>query len=261
MVFDPSAMSAFDPAAEPAASDFSSPKLSPQELDARLLHRDGLILIVDKPAGLPVHRGPQAAGMKGARAFEDYFDHYRFGLPRRPALAHRLDRDTSGCLVLGRHHKATERLGRLFKQGAVEKTYWAVVEGAPDEEGRIDAPLGRRDASRGWWMKVDPDGAPSQTLWKVLARLDGPAGPLAFLELRPLTGRTHQLRVHCDHIGCPIAGDPIYGGDRARALARHLHLHARAITIPFGHDKPPITVTAPVPDHMKALIRLTGHAP
>ena len=93
---------------------------------ARLLYRDGLMLVVDKPAGLPVHRGP-----KGGDAFEDYFDALRFGLPRPPALAHRLDRDTTGCLVLGRHRKALALLGKLFKQGKVGKCYWAVVEGGP----------------------------------------------------------------------------------------------------------------------------------
>jgi tRNA pseudouridine32 synthase/23S rRNA pseudouridine746 synthase len=88
--------------------------MTPEEMLARLLYRDGLMLVVDKPAGLPVHRGP-----KGGDAFEDYFDALRFGLPRAPALAHRLDRDTTGCLVLGRHRKALALLGKLFKQGKV----------------------------------------------------------------------------------------------------------------------------------------------
>ena len=108
---------------------------------ARLLYRDGLMLVVDKPAGLPVHRGP-----KGGDALEDYFDALRFGLPRAPALAHRLDRDTTGCLVLGRHRKALALLGKLFKQGKVGKCYWAVVEGGPgSDEGRIDIALAKRD--------------------------------------------------------------------------------------------------------------------
>ena len=106
---------------------------------ARLLYRDGLMLVIDKPAGFAVHRGP-----KGGESLEDHFDALRFGLPRAPALAHRLDRDTSGCLVLGRHRKALAELGRLFKHGTVGKTYWAVVEGGPaEDEGRIDLPLGR----------------------------------------------------------------------------------------------------------------------
>ena len=122
------------------------------DLLSRLLHRDGLILIIDKPAGIPVHRGP-----KGGPNLEDGFSQLRFGLPRAPALAHRLDKDTSGCLVLGRHRKALDRLGQLFKSGRVGKTYWAVVEGAPEaDSGEIDLALGRLDASRGWWMQPDP---------------------------------------------------------------------------------------------------------
>ena len=134
---------------------------------ARLLYRDGLMLVIDKPAGFAVHRGP-----KGGESLEDHFDALRFGLPRSPALAHRLDRDTSGCLVLGRHRKALALLGRLFKSGAIEKTYWAVVEGAPaTEEGTIELPLGRLDETRGWWMKHDPNGQPAVRKWKVLGSL------------------------------------------------------------------------------------------
>src|ERR1051325_7068454 len=127
-------------------------RMTPDEILARLLYRDGLMLVIDKPAGIHVHRGP-----KGGESLEDNFDALRFGLPRRPALAHRLDRDTSGCLVLGRHRKALASLGKLFKQGKVGKTYWAVVEGGPQEnEGRIDIPLGKLDETRGWWMKHTP---------------------------------------------------------------------------------------------------------
>lgn len=133
------------------------PPLTEAGVNARLLYRDALMLVLDKPAGVPVHRGP-----KGGASFEDAFRWLRFGLPRDPALAHRLDRDTSGCLVLGRHRKALERLGLLFRQGKIEKTYLAIVEGRPAAvEGLIDLPLGRRDAERGWWMKVDPAGQPS----------------------------------------------------------------------------------------------------
>ena len=105
---------------------------------------------------------------------EDYFDALRFGLPRMPALAHRLDKETSGCLVLGRHRKALADLNLLFRNGKVGKTYWAVVEGGPEaDEGRIDMPLGRLDDTRGWWMKHDPAGLPSSTTWKVMGRADG----------------------------------------------------------------------------------------
>src|SRR5579872_1164223 len=98
--------------------------MTPEQMVSRLLYRDGLMLVIDKPAGFAVHRGP-----KGGESLEDHFDALRFGLPRRPALAHRLDRETSGCLVLGRHRKALEKLSLLFKQGKIAKTYWAVVAG------------------------------------------------------------------------------------------------------------------------------------
>ena len=179
---------------------------------ARLLYRDGLMLVIDKPAGIAVHRGP-----KGGASLEDYFDALRFGLPRQPALAHRLDKDTSGCLVLGRHRKALALLGKLFKQGKVGKTYWAVVEGAPEaDEGRIDIPLGKLDDERGWWMKPDPHGAPAATTWKVMGRGDG----LTWLALEPLTGRTHQLRVHCAEMGLPVLGDNIYGRAPRNSVGR-----------------------------------------
>ncbi|MCI4678078.1 RNA pseudouridine synthase [Rhodoblastus acidophilus] len=227
--------------------------MTPEEIYARLLYRDGLILVLDKPAGLPVHRGP-----KGGENFEQYFFHLRFGLPRDPSLAHRLDRDTSGCLVLGRHRKALEKLMHLFKQGRIEKTYWAVVQGGPEQnEGLIDLPLGRLDATRGWWMKVDPDGLPAQTRWRVLGRgHDSDGAPLAWLELAPLTGRTHQLRVHCAALDFPIFGDPIYGA--GREPEELLHLHARAVKIPLSNNKPPIEVEACAPDHMKKRLAACG---
>src|SRR4029079_13785087 len=138
--------------------------MTPEEIVERLLYRDGLMLVLDKPAGFAVHKGP-----KGGESLEDYFCALRFGLTRAPALAHRLDRDTSGCLVLGRHRKALAELGRLFKAGRVGKTYWAVGASVPAEaDGRIELALGRLDATRGWWMKADAAGQPAVTTWRVL---------------------------------------------------------------------------------------------
>jgi tRNA pseudouridine32 synthase/23S rRNA pseudouridine746 synthase len=223
--------------------------MTPEEMVARLLYRDGLMLVLDKPPGMAVHRGP-----KGGESLEDHFDALRFGLPRAPALAHRLDRDTSGCLVLGRHRKALAALGRMFKNGQVGKTYWAVVEGGPEAEtGRIDLPLGRLDESRGWWMKPDPQGQPAVTTWKVLGRSDG----LTWLALEPLTGRTHQLRVHCAEMGWPIVGDNIYGS-APRSGGPTLHLHSREIVVPISKNKPPVVVTAPVPEHMRERLTACG---
>jgi tRNA pseudouridine32 synthase/23S rRNA pseudouridine746 synthase len=296
--------------------------MTPEEIVARLIYRDGLMLIIDKPAGYAVHKGP-----KGGESLEDYFGALRFGLPRSPALAHRLDRDTSGCLVLGRHRKALATLGKLFKDGRVGKTYWAVVEGGPaEDEGRIDLPLGKRDDTRGWWMKVDPEGAPSVTTWKVMGRCSAftasaesvtftsdaksdvsrtsaagvvggegsqelpptpnPSPPLAsarggrgtepspgesvdsqrdqisatnltWLALEPLTGRTHQLRVHCAAMGWPILGDTIYG-NAPRSGGPGLHLHAREVVVPLYKNKEPVRTMAPVPLSMQERLYACG---
>jgi tRNA pseudouridine32 synthase / 23S rRNA pseudouridine746 synthase len=217
-------------------------------LASRILYRDGLMLVIDKPAGIAVHPGPGRGP-----DLESGFDALRFGLPHPPALAHRLDRDTSGCLVLGRHPKALRRLGRLFAEGRVEKTYWAVVDGAPTEsEGRIETPLKKRSRGSGWQMVVDPTGQHAITDYRVLGTADG----RTWLELRPRTGRTHQIRVHCAALGCPVVGDPVYGpgGPKQPSL-----LHARSISLPLYPGRPPIEVTAPVPRHMLAALARVGY--
>jgi tRNA pseudouridine32 synthase/23S rRNA pseudouridine746 synthase len=258
--------------------------MTPEGIECRVLYRDALMIVIDKPPGMAVHRGP-----KGGASLEDWFTALRFGLPRAPALAHRLDRDTSGCLVLGRHRKALAHLGALFKHGRVGKTYWAVVEGGPEaEEGEIDLPLGRLDATRGWWMKPDQKGLPAKTRWKVLGRNPSPAGGgsprsggvgesgvskqphpapsappspsrggITWLALEPLTGRTHQLRVHCAAKGWPIVGDAIYGGAPRRG-GPGLHLHAAEVVVPLYPKREPIRVQAPVPEHMRAMLTACG---
>jgi tRNA pseudouridine32 synthase/23S rRNA pseudouridine746 synthase len=231
----------------------TSEELTSEDLLARVLHRDGLMLVLNKPAGIPVHRGP-----KGGDNLEAHFDVLRFGLPKPPALAHRLDKDTSGCLVLGRHHKATQALGKLFKDGLVSKTYWAIVEDGPDgDAGLIDLALGRLDAKRGWWMKVDPFGQPSQTRWTVLGRGMFEGNPIAWMALEPLTGRTHQLRVHSSSMGWAIVGDQIYGA-YGPGEGPGLQLHARTITIPMQKNKEPVRICAPAPDHILERLKACG---
>jgi tRNA pseudouridine32 synthase / 23S rRNA pseudouridine746 synthase len=225
--------------------------MGPTEIVPPLLYRDALMLVIDKPAGVAVHPGPG-----GGPNLTAALDALRFGLPRRPEVAHRLDKETSGCLVLGRHRQALARLGKLFAGNAVEKVYWAVVAGGPGaDEGEIDLPLGPRSPDpASWLMKVDPAGQPSLTRWRVLGRRDG----LAWLELRPITGRTHQLRVHCAAQGWPILGDGIYGPPSARGGPR-LHLHARSVTVPLYPKKPAIAVEAPPPAHMAERLGALGY--
>ncbi|GEP06970.1 RluA family pseudouridine synthase [Methylobacterium oxalidis] len=222
------------------------------DIGARLLYRDALLLVIDKPAGLPVHPGP-----KGGETLTDHLDALRFGLPRRPEAVHRLDRDTSGCLALGRHAKALARLGRLFASAAAEKVYWALVEGGPEADAlTIDLPLARRsDDPRSWWMKADPAGEPALTQVRVLGRT--PDGARSVLELRPVTGRTHQLRVHCAATGFPIVGDAIYGS-APRSGGPGLQLHARALTLPLYPKREPVRAEAPVPEHMRAGLEACG---
>ncbi len=225
-----------------------------------LLHRDAMMLIINKPSGLPVHAGP-----KGGETLSDHLETLRFGLPRAPELAHRLDKDTSGCLVLGRNGKALAVLGKLFASGAVQKTYVAVTQNAPkDDEGRIDQPLAKRSPHRGWWMQTVPKGTAGAqeavTDYRVLHRGEGPAG-LSIVALWPRTGRTHQLRAHLAHLGCPILGDSIYGGASRLPGGPRLHLHARRVEVPLVAGRPPIAVSAPLPPHICATLQLLARTP
>jgi len=223
--------------------------MTPAEIQARVLFQDSLAIIIDKPAGLPVHAGPG-----GGPNLEQYFDALRFGVSRPPGLAHRLDRDTSGCLVLGRHRKALAKLHKLFAEGRVEKVYWAVVEGRPVEpEGRIDLPLLKVTKGRGWRMVGDPAGQAAITDYRLL----GTGDRLSWIEFRPRTGRTHQIRVHASAIGCPLLGDPSYGREIPPVVP--MQLHARSITLPLYHERPPIVAVAKPPPHMLAALTACGY--
>ncbi len=226
--------------------------MTPDEIQARILYRDALIIIINKPSGIPVHAGP-----KGGANLEDYFHALKFGLPRPPGLAHRLDRDTSGCLVLGRHPKALRKAGVLFAGGRVEKTYWAIVDGSPRaEEGRVSMSLKKESPKGGWKMIVAKDGQEAVTEYRVMGRAEG----RTWLELKPKTGRTHQIRVHCQWMGCPVVGDHVYGksgGGKADDDAT-LMLHSRAISLPLYPSRPAVEVQAPPPPHMIEALKSCG---
>jgi RluA family pseudouridine synthase len=209
-----------------------------------VLYRDIRFVVLDKPAGLPVHAGP-----RGGACVEDAFP--SLSLRRNgPWLAHRLDADTAGCLVVALRRAALLQAQLAFASGTVRKTYWAVVAGQPlADSGTVDAPLAKRTSKTGWHMAIAADGQPAVTDWRVLGRGDG----LAWLELRPHTGRTHQIRVHCAQLGCPVLGDARYGVGGAA-----LHLLARAIALPL---EPPLAAAAPVPAHMRAALAACGWRP
>jgi tRNA pseudouridine32 synthase/23S rRNA pseudouridine746 synthase len=206
-----------------------------------ILLRDRAFLIIDKPIGLPVH-----PGRAGGPSVEDYFQRWQRGR-QGPWLAHRLDRDTSGCLVIALKKNFLLEAQALFAAGAVQKTYWAVVRGVPAEaEGVIDASLAKHTQERAWKMVPDAAGQTAVTEWRVL----GGHGDISLLEFRPKTGRTHQIRAHAALLGHPILGDAVYGGG-----AGPMQLLARAISLP---TTPAAAATAPVPAHMQANVEACG---
>ena len=207
----------------------------------RVLFLDGEALVIDKPAGLPVD-----PPRDGSLSLENHLDSLTFGFRRWPQAVHRLDRDTSGCLLLSRNPKAHARLQQAFEAGTVEKTYLAVVEGAPDEEaGLIDLSLAKvSSAAAGWRMRGDPSGKAARTHWRVLRR----EGTRTLIEFRPETGRTHQIRVHAlEGLGSAVVGDPVYGRNDPAGML----LHAARLVVPRA-GKPPVAADAPWPERFAA---------
>lgn len=228
-------------------------------LEAMVLYQDDTLIVLNKPPGLPTQGGPGIT-----RHLDGMLDALRFGDADRPRLVHRLDRDTSGVLLLARSPGAAARLAALFRGRDVRKTYWAVVAGRPvPVEGQIDLPLMRVGGPRGERTaparRGDPDAARAITDYRTL---DHAARKLAWLELQPLTGRTHQLRVHCAEIGAPILGDGKYGGDSAHVdgLSGKMHLHARGLSFPHPAGGS-LEVMADLPPHMADTFKTLGFAP
>lgn len=208
-----------------------------------ILFRDNRFIVIDKPAGLPVHPGPG-----GGPSVEDAFPE----MSRRrdgPWLAHRLDADTTGCLVIATRKAPLLAAQAEFAAGRAGKTYWAVVQGSPTEaSGCVTTPLLRQTTTAGWRIVADPAGAEAITDWRVLGR----GGPLTWIEFRPRTGRTHQIRVHAASLGCPVLGDPIYGTGTG---TDRLHLLARSIRLDLD---PPVIAEAQPGAHMQVALTACG---
>ncbi|MFT3966395.1 MAG: RNA pseudouridine synthase [Sphingobium sp.] len=206
-----------------------------------VLFIDGEAIVIDKPAGLPVD-----APRDGALSLENHLASLTFGFQRWPLPVHRLDRDTSGCLLLARNPKAHKRFTAAFEAKQVEKRYVAVLTGVPSaSEGVIDMPLGKTSsAADGWRMVPDAKkGKPAQTGWRLVAERDG----RALILFTPATGRTHQIRVHAlEGLGHGIVGDPVYG-ERRGLSSEPLLLHALSLRVARG-GKPAIEARAPVPE-------------
>ena len=202
-----------------------------------ILFCDGEAIIVDKPAGLPV-----TVPRSGILSVENHLDSLRFGFQRQPTLVHRLDQDTSGCLLLARNPKAHKRFSAAFEAGQVQKSYLAVIAGIPEQEsGTIDIPLLKiSSAEEGWRIIADEAGKRSVSHWRIVAVHNG----RALIAFTPETGRTHQLRVHAvAGLGHAIVGDPMYGIATGKTS---LLLHAAKLEIPRA-GKPPVTAEAPLP--------------
>ncbi|MBV9464039.1 MAG: RNA pseudouridine synthase [Verrucomicrobiae bacterium] len=229
-----------------------------------ILKEDVQLLAVNKPAGLvchPTKDGPDSSLIGQLR------EAYRERPEIEPSLLHRLDRETSGVLLIGKTERARKTLQVLFQRSAVEKEYLAIVHGSvPEESGVIDAPLAHCVASAVWVKQsVQPDGRPARTEWCVYRRLRG----FTLLRIRPRTGRLHQIRVHLASIGHPIVGDKIYGADErlflrfiengvtpdllGQLLLENHALHASRVSIAEGWEEP-IDVSAPLREDMAAFV-------
>lgn len=238
-----------------------------RELERMVLYRDGHVIVLNKPHGLAVQGGPGIV-----RHLDGMLDGLRAGLAfdgkeHRPRLVHRLDRDTSGAIVLARTPGTAAKLAAAFRGRDVHKTYWAVVAGRPvPVEGRIDLPLLKYSGARGERsVPAERDDADGQRAVTDFRTLDHAGQKLAWMELSPITGRTHQLRVHCVAIGAPIVGDTKYhepdqNGARSaviEGLSDKLHLHARALDLPHPAGGR-LIVEAELPPHMRETFKTLG---
>ncbi|MFC3209390.1 RluA family pseudouridine synthase [Aquamicrobium soli] len=228
-------------------------------LQKMLLHEDDKVFVLNKPAGLAVQGGSGVT-----RNVDDMLEAWRNRKGEKPRLVHRLDRDTSGVLVVARTRLAAMKLAEAFRARETEKTYWALVKGVPPKrEDKISTWLIKEQTLDGDRMRIARHGEKGAdhaiSFYRIVEQA---AQALTWLEMQPYTGRTHQLRVHAAFLGCPIIGDPKYfeadtNWEFPGGIQNRLHLHARRIVIPHP-DKGVIDVTAPMPPHMRQSWNLLG---
>ncbi|NJC34703.1 23S rRNA pseudouridine955/2504/2580 synthase [Sphingomonas jejuensis] len=247
---------------KPAAAAADRPRrprvpLTPEQeafAQEMVIHRDPQAIVVNKPPGLATQ-----GGTKTTEHLDGLLDALAFDAPARPKLVHRLDKDTSGALLLARSARAAASFAKSFSSRTARKVYWAVVTGVPQvEDGMIELPIGKQPGSGGEKMQVDEaEGSPARTRYRVIEQAGNRA---AWVELQPFTGRTHQLRVHMAAIGHPILGDGKYGGQDAfltGGVSRKMHLHARRLRIDHP-DGGRVDVTAELPPHFAESMTTLG---
>lgn len=237
--------------------------LTPQErrlFQSMVLHEDGDLYVLNKPAGLAVQGGTKT---------HHHLDGLLMGLgaelKERPLLVHRLDRDTSGVIVVAKRRAVAAALGKLFATRAVKKTYWALVKGVPKPaQGRIEVALIKAKGPEGDRMRASQAGEEEDEQRAVThyAVIDKAPPVAAWVSLKPVTGRQHQLRAHMAHIGTPIMGDEKYGGLEGlpEGMDAKLHLHARRIVFPHPREGT-VDITAPLPEHMLSTFAMFGFDP
>jgi 23S rRNA pseudouridine955/2504/2580 synthase len=222
-----------------------------------VIHEDQDIFVLNKPAGFAVQ-----GGTKTFQHLDGLLMGLGVELGERPLLVHRLDRDTSGVIVVAKRRAVAASLGKLFATRNVQKTYWALTKGVPNPpQGKIDVALIKAKGPVGDRMRASKHGEEDDEQKAVTqyAVIDKASRVVAWLSLKPMTGRQHQLRAHCAHIGVPILGDNKYGGDvdLPEGIANKLHLHARRLVFPHPRGGE-IDITAPLPKHMIESFKALG---
>ena len=234
-------------------------KADRDRIERMILFEDEHVLVLNKPFGLAVQGGTGTKrhidGMLAGMAD-------RFG--DRPRLVHRLDRDTTGVLLVAKHRDAAAKLGRIFQTRSAAKTYWALVKGVPKpHQGKVEAPLVKAAGPDGDRVRKALPGEQEEAMHATThySLIDRLASKASWVSLKPVTGRQHQLRAHMAMIGHPIVGDNKYGGDKGLPVEQiedKLHLHARRLVLPHPYSGGKIDVTAPLPEHMRKTWELLG---